>query len=536
VRTEPVAGSTGVDPALTEIRVTFSKPMQDGSWSWSTWGEENFPEVAGDIHYLPDGRTCVLPVKLKPGKFYASWLNSSRFKNFTDTENRPAVPYLLTFETAGGSGGGGGGGGLGSGGQGGGGGGGMSGGGGRAALETASDPLNEDQRLVLAWTDRQFRSYFDARTFTGLSDKERTDLEARLLDTLRGPQDRDYYQAINTLAALRPASSVASLLAIADNREDKDCRDRWMAIRALGMMGDRSVVPALIHLVYHGNANTRWWAQISLVRLTGKNFGKDWQAWGDWWNQQGGEPPFKPDIIRWWSGQPEPEKLAGALAESDQKFLAGIKPHASTGSSASQTEAPTPAQTPEPSPIPGLAQAVQLHHDTGLKTGMESINGSGHAVQFIRPADARYLEAVQIFASRYGAVEPPKEDFHLYVLNERQQVLADVPFPYAMIQRAGMKWYSLRTPSIEVPDKFMIALAFNPHRTKGIYLAYSATNGPCHSLIGLPGDGFETWRPVEWMIRPNLTAEPTKAKGFQRLADRTPPAQDPSENLSQAGK
>src|ERR1041385_2118197 len=56
VKTVPVAGATDVDPALTEIRVTFSKPMQDGSWSWSTWGQENFPEMVGQPKYLPDGR------------------------------------------------------------------------------------------------------------------------------------------------------------------------------------------------------------------------------------------------------------------------------------------------------------------------------------------------------------------------------------------------------------------------------------------------------------------------------------------------
>ena len=298
-----MAGSADVDPTLTEVRVTFSKPMQDGSWSWSTWGEENFPEVSGDIHYLADKRTCVLPVKLKPGKFYATWLNSSKFKNFTDTENRPSVPYLLTFRTRGGLGNGGG---------------------------------------------------------------------------------------------------------------------------------------------------------------------------------EGG----------------------GGAAEA--------------------------TKVPAPEPIPGLTQAAVLHHDDGAQTGMESISGSGHAVQFDRPTDAHYLEAVQIFASRYGAPEPPKEDFHLYVLNERQQVLADVPFPYAMIERADMKWYTLRTPSIEVPEKFMIALAFNPQRTKGIYLAYAAANGASHSLIGLPADGFEPWKPVEWMIRPTLTAEPTKAKGIQRLADwKAPVVHDP---------
>src|SRR5687768_6393613 len=101
VRTVPVAGAEGVDPGTTELHVTYSKEMQDGSWSWSTWGQENFPEMAGKPRYLPDGRTCVLPVKLEPGKFYATWLNSDKFKNFKDKSGQPAVPYLLTFTTAG---------------------------------------------------------------------------------------------------------------------------------------------------------------------------------------------------------------------------------------------------------------------------------------------------------------------------------------------------------------------------------------------------------------------------------------------------
>jgi hypothetical protein len=103
VRTVPVAGSVDVDPALSEIRVTYSKAMHDGSWSWSTWGENNFPENTGTPRYLADGRTCVLPVKLQPDKFYAIWLNSDKFKNFKDAGQRPAVPYLLTFFTGGAS-------------------------------------------------------------------------------------------------------------------------------------------------------------------------------------------------------------------------------------------------------------------------------------------------------------------------------------------------------------------------------------------------------------------------------------------------
>src|SRR5215831_18684151 len=101
IKTVPPAGSTSVDAALTELRVTFSKPMQDGSWSWATFGEESFPEITGKIRYLEDGRTCVAPVKLEPGKFYATWLNSDSYQNFRDTNGTPAVPYLLTFKTAG---------------------------------------------------------------------------------------------------------------------------------------------------------------------------------------------------------------------------------------------------------------------------------------------------------------------------------------------------------------------------------------------------------------------------------------------------
>ena len=99
VKTVPQAGASDVDPDLREIRVTFSKAMVDKSWSWSTLSRDSFPKVIGEIHYLPDRRTCVLPVKLEPGRTYATWINSDRFTNFKDTDHRTAVPYLLVFQT-----------------------------------------------------------------------------------------------------------------------------------------------------------------------------------------------------------------------------------------------------------------------------------------------------------------------------------------------------------------------------------------------------------------------------------------------------
>jgi Bacterial Ig-like domain len=99
VKTVPEAGVGDVDPKLTEIKVTFSKEMQDGTWSWSALSEESFPKVDGKPKYLADKRTCVLPVKLEPGKTYAIWINSEKFGNFKDANGRSAVPYLLVFKT-----------------------------------------------------------------------------------------------------------------------------------------------------------------------------------------------------------------------------------------------------------------------------------------------------------------------------------------------------------------------------------------------------------------------------------------------------
>ncbi len=99
VETWPISGARDVHPGETEIRVRFSKEMADGSWSWSTAWENSAPETVGQIHYEPDQRTCVLKAKLEPGRTYAWWLNSNKFKKFTDLAGRPAVPYLLIFQT-----------------------------------------------------------------------------------------------------------------------------------------------------------------------------------------------------------------------------------------------------------------------------------------------------------------------------------------------------------------------------------------------------------------------------------------------------
>jgi hypothetical protein len=100
VKTVPQSGDTTVDAATTtRIKVTFSKEMMDGTWSWSQVSKDSFPQIIGKPKYLEDKKTCVIDVKLEPKKTYVIWVNTQKFVNFKDTDGNPAVPYLLVFQT-----------------------------------------------------------------------------------------------------------------------------------------------------------------------------------------------------------------------------------------------------------------------------------------------------------------------------------------------------------------------------------------------------------------------------------------------------
>lgn len=99
VETFPTTGSADVDPALTEISVTFSEPMTDGNWSWAYTNKDKFPEMAGQPYYMPGLTKNILPVKLEPNQEYEIWINSQKFKNFKDLAENPATPFRLVFKT-----------------------------------------------------------------------------------------------------------------------------------------------------------------------------------------------------------------------------------------------------------------------------------------------------------------------------------------------------------------------------------------------------------------------------------------------------
>ena len=100
IGTFPAAGAKNVDPALTRLKIAFSKSMSQNSYSLCIQEKDAFPEVDGAPTFAEDGKSCLVKVALKPNKTYIIWINSAKIANFKDLAGHPAVPYLLVFHTA----------------------------------------------------------------------------------------------------------------------------------------------------------------------------------------------------------------------------------------------------------------------------------------------------------------------------------------------------------------------------------------------------------------------------------------------------
>jgi beta-lactamase regulating signal transducer with metallopeptidase domain len=101
VKSSPEIGATDVDPAITEISVTFDRDMDVGGYSWTGAGPDHPPTPEGESAVWTDKRTCVLPVQLEKGKFYRVGINSSSHQNFRSAMGVPAETTAIYFATKG---------------------------------------------------------------------------------------------------------------------------------------------------------------------------------------------------------------------------------------------------------------------------------------------------------------------------------------------------------------------------------------------------------------------------------------------------
>lgn len=168
--------------------------------------------------------------------------------------------------------------------------------------------------------------------------------------------------------------------------------------------------------------------------------------------------------------------------------------------------APTVAQPPSaPAPAPTAAPRAAsstpdiLAQDDGKSAGQKSIAGSGHAV-FFETAQSSELVALMLYGSRYGASQPPKENFHIWLCGMDQKVIKDFEFPYGTFKKGDPKWVKLRVEATELPERFYLCAGFDPEQTKGVFIHYD-NSASGNSYTGLPEQGFAEFEDGDWMIR-----------------------------------
>ena len=102
IATNPPNGAKDVDPGITEISLSFDRPMRDDlDWNTQNAGilfperSEHLPPVWSD-----DKHTCTIShVVLKPGQTYRFWLNAGEVEDFRSVDDIPLQPFPYTFTT-----------------------------------------------------------------------------------------------------------------------------------------------------------------------------------------------------------------------------------------------------------------------------------------------------------------------------------------------------------------------------------------------------------------------------------------------------
>ena len=127
-------------------------------------------------------------------------------------------------------------------------------------------------------------------------------------------------------------------------------------------------------------------------------------------------------------------------------------------------------------------------------------------IRFTMPAGANSVRGIKIHGSRYGQPQAPDEEFEItFLSDDLEEILHDQAAPYRLFKRGKNKWVRIifREP-VELPNEFWVALNFNAHQTKGVYVSYDTSSGGAYSRVGLAGDGEaprETKFSGDWMVQ-----------------------------------
>ncbi|HEX2475161.1 MAG TPA: M56 family metallopeptidase [Lacipirellulaceae bacterium] len=151
-----------------------------------------------------------------------------------------------------------------------------------------------------------------------------------------------------------------------------------------------------------------------------------------------------------------------------------------------------------------------LSYGDGKADGKMSYGDSGHSIRFEMPKGVNKIRGLRIHGSRYGRSRPPEEDFEIQFVNEDlDKVVESRTVPYRLFRRGEEKWVRvLFDKEVEVPPVFWVAINFNAHQTKGVYVSYDTSTKGEYSRKWLPGDEDEpqeTRFGGDWMVQVMLS-------------------------------
>lgn len=158
----------------------------------------------------------------------------------------------------------------------------------RALSVSANRKLLDEQTLAELTRHEQFsaRWFKVEEAYEAASENEK---EEMIKQWMADATSNNPEKAIIATAALGNVAARESvdLLISTGQRPKWGNRQRWMAVRALGRIGDMAAVPLLINLLDHYNSDTRLYAKVALAEITGIYFGDSKEKWSDWARKQG---------------------------------------------------------------------------------------------------------------------------------------------------------------------------------------------------------------------------------------------------------
>lgn len=188
---------------------------------------------------------------------------------------------------------------------------------------------SEEVKEYIRWTAKTFGKHdlwLPENAFDSLAAQEREEKVQYCLNVLDGEYGRHQCQALATAGVLKDPRLLPGVVKAATYHVEGanyDCRAKWIAVEALGRMGDVSAAHHLVKLLDFGNVNTRTWAQASLVRLSGENHGADKKAWGQWWNATGHEPKLSDSDLE---DQSPPEQAPPSVPAGEEGSVPNLTP------------------------------------------------------------------------------------------------------------------------------------------------------------------------------------------------------------------